>query len=83
MFPIIAGLSLTALPNKQVILKKLDSTTMTKTKVATGTWKKDEGAYQINLPGNRPETSVIEIQDGNKLLLPKDSYVLVFDKEIQ
>jgi hypothetical protein len=82
MFPVIAGLSLTALPNKQIILKKQDPATMTKTKVATGTWKKEEGAYQINLPGNRPETSVIEIQEGNKLLLPKDSYVLVFDKEI-
>jgi len=83
MYPVITGLSLTAQPNKQIILKKQDPTTMTKTKVATGTWKKDEGAYQINLPGNRPETSVIEIQDGNKLLLPKDSYVLVFDKERQ
>lgn len=82
MFPIITGLSLTALPDNQIILKKLDSSTMTKSKVATGTWKKEEGSYQINLPGNRPETAAIEIQDGNKLLLPKDSYVLVFDKEM-
>ena len=82
MFPVIAGLSLTALPDKEIILKKLDSSTGAKTKVASGTWKKEEGAYQINLPGNRPETAALEIQDGNKLLLPKDSYVLVFVKEM-
>jgi hypothetical protein len=82
MFPIIAGLSLTALPNHQILMKKLDLTTHEKNMVASGTWKKEEGSYQVNLPGSRPETSVIEVQEEGKLLLPKDSYVLVFDKEM-
>jgi hypothetical protein len=82
MFPIIAGLSLTALPDHHLLLKKLDPSSLNKAIVAAGTWKKEEGSYQVNLPGSRPETSVIEIQDGNKLMLPKDSYVLVFDKEM-
>jgi hypothetical protein len=82
MYPIIAGLSLTALPDHHIILKKLDPSSLNKSIVAAGTWKREEGSYQVNLPGSRPETSVIEIQDGIKLLLPKDSYVLVFEKEM-
>jgi hypothetical protein len=82
MFPIITGLSLTALPNQQMLLKKLDPTSLDNSIVATGTWKRDGAAYQVNLPGSRPETSVVEIPEKGKLLLPKDSYVLVFDKEM-
>jgi len=82
MFPIVAGLSLTALPNGKVILKKLNSTTADNTVVATGSWKRDEGSFQVNLPGSRPETSIIKITEANKLELPKDSYVMVFDKEM-
>jgi hypothetical protein len=50
--------------------------------VATGSWKRDEGSFQVNLPGSRPETSIIKITEANKLELPKDSYVMVFDKEM-
>jgi hypothetical protein len=81
MFPIITGLSLTALPGQQMILKKQDPTTLEKSIVATGTWKRDGAGYEVTLPGSRPETSVVEMQEGGRLLLPKDSYVLVFDKE--
>ena len=33
-------------------------------------------------PGSKPETTEIEIDEGDTLLLPKDGYVLVFDKEL-
>jgi len=82
MFPIITGLSLTALPGQQMILKKQDPTSLESKIVATGTWKRDGANYQVNLPGSRPERAVIEIEEGDKLLLPKDSFVLVFDKEM-
>ncbi len=82
MFPIIAGLSLTALPSRQMILKKQDPVTLDNNIVATGTWKREGAGYEVNLPGSRPETAAVEIPEAGKLLLPKDSYVLVFDKEM-
>jgi hypothetical protein len=51
--------------------------------VAAGNWKEGGTAsYEVTLPGSRPETSTVHIQDGAKLLLPKDGYVLVFNKEM-
>jgi hypothetical protein len=81
MFPVIRDLSLTATTDNQMILKKQASGNAKPTVVATGTWKK-EGAYQVSLPGSKPETTEIEINEGDTLLLPKDGYVLVFDKEM-
>jgi hypothetical protein len=81
LFPRIMGLSLTAMPDKRIILKKLNPNTSESAIVATGTWKKAQDTYQVNLPGSVPETSEIEIQDGKRLLLPNYGYVLAFDKE--
>jgi hypothetical protein len=82
LFPSITGLSLTAMPDHQMLLKLLNPNTSEITIVATGTWKKDQDTYQVNLPGSLPETSEIEIQDGNRLFLPKFGFVLAFDKEL-
>ncbi|HZM04998.1 MAG TPA: hypothetical protein VFC44_18510 [Candidatus Saccharimonadales bacterium] len=80
LFPIIANLTLTATTDNQLILKKENPTTADFTAVATGTWKKD-GEYQVTLPGSKPETTEIKIEGDDVLLLPKDGYVLVFNKE--
>lgn len=81
MLPIISDLSLIATTDKQLILKKQSSNGGSATTVAVGTWKKD-GNYQVTIPGAKPETSEIEIDDGDTLLLPKDGFILVFNKEI-
>jgi hypothetical protein len=81
MYPIIADLSLTATTDNQVILKKQTPSRDKSTTVAVGTWKKDEN-YQVTIPGSKPENTEIEIEEGDTLLLPKDGYVLVFDKEM-
>jgi hypothetical protein len=86
LFPMSLGLSLTATPDKQMILKQPNPSTMENTVVAVGRWKKDQDTYQVNLPGSLPETFELEIQDGKRLLMPKfvkqNKYVLVFDKEM-
>jgi len=81
MYPIITGLSLTATTDNQIILKKQSASGANSTIVAVGTWKKD-GTYQVTIPGSKPENTEIEIEEGDTLLLPKDGYVLVFDKEM-
>ena len=82
LFPRITGLSLTATPDHQMILKQPDPNTSEGTVVAAGTWKKDQDTYEVNLPGSLPETSQIEIEEGKRLYLPKFGYVLAFDKEM-
>jgi|ERR1700722_1299131 len=82
LFPLILGLSLTATPDGQMILKQPNPNTSESTVVAAGTWKKDQDTYEVNLPGSLPETSEIEIEKGIRLFLPKFGYVLAFDKEL-
>ena len=82
IFPILEGLSLTAIPNGQMILKKSTPNSPDNAVVAMGTWKREGADYQVTLPGSHPETSDVRIENGNQLLLPKDGYVLVFDKEM-
>ena len=82
LFPSITGLSLTAMPDQQMLLKLLNPNTSEITIVGTGTWKKDQDTYHVNLPGSLPETPEIEIQEGNRLFLPKFGFVLAFDKEL-
>ena len=79
--PVIADLTLTATTDNQMILKKQSPSSGAATVVATGTWKKD-GNYQVTLPGSKPENAPVEITEGDTLLLPKDGYVMVFDKEM-
>jgi hypothetical protein len=81
MYPIMTDLSLTATTDNQVILKKFTPSNGKSTVVAVGTWKKD-GTYQLAIPGSKPENTEIEIEEGDTLLLPKDGYVLVFEKEM-
>jgi hypothetical protein len=81
MYPIISDLSLTATTDNQMILKKQAAGNTQATTVSAGTWKKD-GTYQVTLPGSKPESTEIEIEEGDTLLLPKDGYIMVFDKEM-
>jgi hypothetical protein len=81
MYPIIMDLSLTATTDHQMILKKQTPSGANAAIVAVGTWKKD-GTYEATIPGSKPEDTEIEIEEGDTLLLPKDGYVLVFDKEM-
>jgi hypothetical protein len=78
--PIIRDLSLTATTDNRMILKKLNASGNA-APLIVGTWKKD-GTYQVTLPGSKPENTEIEINNGDTLLLPKDGYVMVFDKEM-
>ncbi|HEY3854449.1 MAG TPA: CvpA family protein [Verrucomicrobiae bacterium] len=82
VFPILQGLSLTATPNGQMLLKKLTPSTPNNDVISAGNWKQESAGYQVTLPGLHPETSDVKIEAGNRLLLPKDGYVLVFDKEM-
>jgi hypothetical protein len=81
VFPIIQGLSLTAIPNGQMLLKK-STPNNPNNNVVVGSWKNENSGYQVTLPGSHPETTDVRIREGNKLVLPKDGYVLVFDKEM-
>jgi len=82
MYPVIVGLQLTATPDNHVILKKSHPNTSENIVVATGSWKKEGDTYQVNLPGTLPETSEIEIENANRLFMPKFGYVVAFDKEM-
>lgn len=82
IYPIIEGLSLTALPNGQMILKKLDMVSSDNSIVTAGTWKNEGSGYQVTLPGSHPETTEVKIEEGTKLVLPKEGYDLVFEKEM-
>ena len=82
VFPILAGLSLTALPNGQILLKKSTPNNPNNAVNVAGTWKRENAGYEVTLPGSHPETSDVRIEEGSKLLLPKDGYILVFDREL-
>ena len=81
LYPMISDLSLTATIDNKMILKKRALGSDSSTVVAVGSWKKD-GTYQVNIPGSKPENAEIEIQGGDTMLLPKDGYILVFDKDM-
>jgi len=82
IYPLISDLSLTATTDNQMILKKQALGNATSTVVSAGTWKKDGNNYEVTLPGSQPETTEIEIEEGDTMLVPKDGYVFVFDKEM-
>jgi hypothetical protein len=78
----IGGLSLTATPDHQLILKRPNPSNPEGTVVAAGTWKKEQDTYEVNLPGSLPETSELEFEEGTRLFLPKFGFALAFDKEL-
>jgi hypothetical protein len=65
-----------------MLLKKSTPNNPNNAVVASGTWKREDSGYQVTLPGSHPETSDVRVEEGNKLLLPKDGYVLVFEREL-
>jgi hypothetical protein len=83
LYPRIDGLTLTATPDNQMILKQPNPNTRESTVVSAGTWKKDpDASYEVNLPGSLPENSEVEFEEGKRLFLNKLGYVLAFDKEM-
>jgi hypothetical protein len=84
LYPLIMDLSLTATTDNKMILKKHQQSKDNNngaTVVSVGSWKKD-GTYLVNIPGGKPATSEIEIEQGDTMLLPREGYIMVFDKEM-
>jgi hypothetical protein len=82
LIPEVSGLSLTATTDNQLILKKDSSSTTLPVIVARGSWKKEGDGYTVTIPANKPDTVTVTIEDGDKLLLPREGHVIVFDKEM-
>ena len=82
LIPLISGLSLTATPDNQIILRKQNPNSAQPTPVGEGTWKKAGDACEVTLPGNKPDTvSVTPAEDGT-LQFPRDGHILIFNKEM-
>ena len=82
LIPLISGLSLTATPDNQIILRKQNPNSAQPTPVGQGTWKKAGDACEVTLPGNKPDTvSVTPAEDGT-LQFPRDGHILIFNKEM-
>jgi hypothetical protein len=81
MASFVPGLSIICTIDNEFIMKKASEASTDSSVVAAGTWKKDGDSYDVNLPGAKPPTTEIEIENGSRMLLPKDGDVLVFDKD--
>lgn len=80
LMPMMAGLNLTVTTDHNFILKK-DTGNGLQT-LATGTWKKVDDSYQINLQGNQPDNAEVVIKGDDQLLMPRSGVTMVFSKEI-
>jgi hypothetical protein len=80
--PAIAGFSLMATPDNQVLLQKQGANKAPATTVAKGTWKITDKACQITLPNNKPDTVTANPAEDGTLELPRDGHILIFDKEL-
>jgi len=81
MASFVPGLSILCTIDNEFILKKQNPTSPEASVVAVGKWQKDGDSYDVTLPGSKPPTTEIEIQNGVRILLPKDGDVLIFDKD--
>ncbi|HWD19393.1 MAG TPA: CvpA family protein [Verrucomicrobiae bacterium] len=77
----VNGLTLVCTVNHEFIMKKQSTMSPDASVVATGKWQKSGDTYEVELPGSKPPTTEIEIQNGIRMLLPKDGDVLAFDKD--
>ena len=82
LVPLIAGFSLVAAPDNQIILEKQDPNSNLPTPVGQGTWKKTDTAYEVTLPNNHPETVAVTPADDGTLQFPWDGHILIFNKEM-
>jgi len=81
MASFVPGLALVCTVDNEFILKKQNPISPDATIIGVGKWSKDGDSYQVEIPGAKPPTTEIEIQNGYRMLLPKDGDVLVFDKD--
>jgi hypothetical protein len=81
MASFVPGLAVVCTVDNEFILKKQNAATTDFTVVGAGKWHKSGDSYEVEIPGAKPPTAEIEIQNGYRMLLPKDGDVLVFDKD--
>jgi hypothetical protein len=81
MASFVPGLSIVCTIDNEFILKKQNPTSSDADIVGVGKWHKEGDSYEVDLPGAKPPTSEIEIQNDYRMFLPKDGDVLVFDKD--
>jgi len=82
LIPLITGLSLTATPDNQLILRKLNPNSALPTPVGEGTWKKADNAYEVTLAGNQPATVPVTPAGDGTLQFPRGGHILIFNKEM-
>jgi hypothetical protein len=82
LVPLITGFSLKATPDNQIILRKQNPNSALPTPVGEGTWKKADNAYEVTLPGNRPDTVPVTPAGDGTLQFPRGGHVLIFNKEM-
>jgi hypothetical protein len=82
LVPMISGLSLTAMPDNQIILRKQNPNSALATPVGQGTWKRNGNTWEITLPGNQPDTREVTPSDDGTLQFTRNGHVLIFNKEM-
>ena len=82
LLPLIAGFSLLAAPDNQIVLEKQNPNSHLPTPVGQGTWKKADNSYEVTLPNNKPETVAATPADDGTLQFPWDGHLLIFNKEM-
>jgi hypothetical protein len=85
LVPLVAGFSLVAAPDNQIILEKQNPNSALPTPVGQGTWKKTDNSYEVTLSNNSDAVPVTASDDGT-LQLPmqfsKEAHILIFNKEM-
>jgi len=87
LVPFIAGFSLVATPDNQIILRKQNpNRALPPTPVALGTWKQAGDSYEVTLSNNKPDTVAAALDGEGTLQFPmqlsEQVHVLVFNKEM-
>lgn len=82
LVPLMSGFALWATPDQQIILTKLNPNSGQPTPVGQGTWKKADTAYEVTLPGNKPDTVAVTPAGDGTLQFPRDGHILIFNKEM-
>ena len=82
LVPVIAGFSLMATPDKQIILTKQDPNSARRTPVDQGTWKQADNSYQVTLAGNQSSPVAATFADDGALQFSRAGHILIFNKEM-
>jgi hypothetical protein len=80
--PMIAGFSLVAASDNQIVLSKQNPNSALPTPVGRGTWRKADNSYEVNLSNNKPGAVAATLADDGTLQLPWYGHILIFNKEM-